>query len=304
MNAPLGENPQDLTGRHVVDTEGNKVGSVQQIYRDDATNAPEWITVRTGLFGMKETFVPLAGARRVNDEIQVPYAKDKIKDAPRIDADGHLEPSEERELYRHYGMTRPGTAAAGTAPLGRTGTASPDRTRMTGHAPLAGAGAGAGMAMARGQAGATERGVEQNPEMTLSEEHLRVGTEEHESGRARLVKHVVTDEVTRTVPVSHEEARLVREKISEEDRRRGRTAPRIGEGEVEVVLHEEEAVVSKETVPVERVRLETERVTENREVTAEVSKEQAEFDDGTGKRRRTRGHQGERRRGPGPEWQR
>ncbi len=60
MNAPLGENPQDLTGKNVVDKQGTKVGSIQQIYRDDATDAPEWITVRTGLFGMKETFVPLA----------------------------------------------------------------------------------------------------------------------------------------------------------------------------------------------------------------------------------------------------
>ena len=82
MNAPLGDTPQDLTGMNVVDEDGAKVGSVQQVYRDDATNAPEWITVRTGLFGMKETFVPLAGARRAGDELRVPHAKDRSRKHP------------------------------------------------------------------------------------------------------------------------------------------------------------------------------------------------------------------------------
>ncbi|ARF57563.1 PRC-barrel domain-containing protein [Streptomyces gilvosporeus] len=107
MNAPLGETPQHLTGLTVVDSQGSKVGTVQQVYRDDATNAPEWITVRTGLFGMKEIFVPLAGARRTGGELHVPYPKDTIKHAPRIDANGHLDPSEEAVLYRHYGLIRP-----------------------------------------------------------------------------------------------------------------------------------------------------------------------------------------------------
>ncbi|MFF4696917.1 PRC-barrel domain-containing protein [Streptomyces chattanoogensis] len=108
MNAPQGETQQNLTGLNVIDVQGAKVGTVQQVYRDDATNVPEWITVRTGLFGMKETFVPLAGARRAGGELHVPYAKDAIKNAPRIDANGHLDPSQELELYRHYGVTRPG----------------------------------------------------------------------------------------------------------------------------------------------------------------------------------------------------
>ncbi len=108
MTAPLGDTPQSLTGLHVVDAEGARVGIVQQVYRDDATNDPEWITVRTGLFGMKETFVPLAGARRTGDDLQVPYSKATIKEAPRIDADGHLDPSEEDRLYRHYGLKPPG----------------------------------------------------------------------------------------------------------------------------------------------------------------------------------------------------
>ncbi|GAA2651266.1 PRC-barrel domain-containing protein [Streptomyces lunalinharesii] len=123
MNAPLGGTPQSLTGLHVVDAEGAKVGLVQQVYRDDATNEPEWITVRTGLFGMKETFVPLAGARRTGEELHVPHTKSTIKQAPRIDAEGHLDPSEEERLYRHYGLIRPGaTEPTGTEPMGTSGT--------------------------------------------------------------------------------------------------------------------------------------------------------------------------------------
>ncbi|WP_018539184.1 PRC-barrel domain-containing protein [Streptomyces sp. MspMP-M5] len=110
MNAPLGDTPQSLTGLRVVDAEGAKVGVVQQVYRDDATDEPEWITVRTGLFGLRESFVPLAGARRAGDELHVPHSKGTMKTAPRIDAEGHLGPSEEERLYRHYGLLRPGPA--------------------------------------------------------------------------------------------------------------------------------------------------------------------------------------------------
>ncbi|QHC25317.1 PRC-barrel domain-containing protein [Streptomyces sp. GS7] len=144
MNAPQGDTPQSLTGLHVVDAEGAKVGIVQQVYRDDATNDPEWITVRTGLFGMKETFVPLAGARRTGDELQVPYTKATIKEAPRIDADGHLDPSEEERLYRHYGLKQPGSGGGDPGPAGGI-------TEGAGSA----AGAGGAAASARPAAAAT-----------------------------------------------------------------------------------------------------------------------------------------------------
>ncbi|MER6051473.1 PRC-barrel domain-containing protein [Streptomyces sp. NPDC001793] len=123
MDAPMGGTPQSLTGLRVVDAEGAKVGVVQQVYRDDATDEPEWITVRTGLLGLKETFVPLAGARRAGDELHVPHTKGTMKAAPRIDAEGHLDPSEEERLYRHYGLLPPGPAgpAGPTEPPGTSG---------------------------------------------------------------------------------------------------------------------------------------------------------------------------------------
>ncbi|MFF4601308.1 PRC-barrel domain-containing protein [Streptomyces sp. NPDC001339] len=108
MTAPRSDAPQRLTGLRVVDVHGAKVGTVQQVYRDDATNAPEWITVRTGLFGLTEVFVPLAGARRTGDALHVPYTKHAIRSAPPIDTPDHLDPSAETRLYRHYGILRPG----------------------------------------------------------------------------------------------------------------------------------------------------------------------------------------------------
>ncbi|MFE1172669.1 PRC-barrel domain-containing protein [Streptomyces sp. NPDC058773] len=183
MNAPLGDAPQSLTGLHVVDAEGAKVGRVQQVYRDDATNEPEWITVRTGLFGMKESFIPLAGARRTGDELHVPHTKATIKDAPRIDANGHLDPSEEAELYRHYGMARPAPGAADqggpesrprptgdTAPPASTGG---ERNKLI-EGPMAGAGSGAGTRSGP-QGGDTARGKEQLPE---------TGADDDKGGRA------------------------------------------------------------------------------------------------------------------------
>ncbi|WP_143666941.1 PRC-barrel domain-containing protein, partial [Streptomyces sp. rh207] len=96
----------ELDGLTVYDNDGEKVGSVGRVYVDDDTGKPDWVTVKTGLFGMKESFVPLAGARRVGSDLHLAHPKDSVKDAPRVDADAHLSVAEEEELYRHYGLTR------------------------------------------------------------------------------------------------------------------------------------------------------------------------------------------------------
>ncbi|MEU8887124.1 PRC and DUF2382 domain-containing protein [Streptomyces sp. NPDC048442] len=323
MTAPNGYTPEDLSGANVVDAEGNKVGAVQKVYRDDSTGEPEWVTVRTGLFGTKETFVPLAGATRTDGGLRVPHSKDLIKDAPRIDVDGHLDRAEEGTLYQHYGLTGPGdrtrangitgttretdrmtatghrtagvagtTAAVGTGMAGGAAAAA-NRTKATTTPP---AGAGMGTSRTLAGAGAPTRGADtditgrtspgttgvkgQTEEILLSEERLSVAMEERESGRAQLRKRVVTEDVTKAVEVSHEEVRVTRVPITDDERRSGRTAANIGEGRVEVVLHEERAVMRKETVPVERVRLEVYKVTEQQEVSGQVRKEEIEYDEG------------------------
>ena len=96
------ENIGGLIGCTVVDSDGDKIGTVGQVYVDPDTGRPNWVTVRTGLFGMKESFVPLDSAEQVGDDIRVPYSKDIVKDAPRIDHEGALEEDETDNLYSYY----------------------------------------------------------------------------------------------------------------------------------------------------------------------------------------------------------
>jgi len=302
----------ELDGLSVYDSDGEKVGSVGRVYVDDDTGKPDWITVKTGMFGMKESFVPLAGARRVGSDLHVTHPKERVKDAPRVDADAHLSVAEEEELYRHYGLTRKastgmtgGRTAAGTGTMGAAAGAA--GTGRTGTGEMAGAGAGTGrhrdtdtsgtgrpLAGAGRERSAADRTGKE--EIIRSEEQLLVGTEEYESGRAHLRKYVVTENVTRSVPVSHEEVRVVREPLQPGDRSTGQTG--IGEQDVEVTLHAERATVRKETVPMERVRLETNRVTEQKEVSAEIRKEKIDYadDKGTGSGKDMGGEFGQGRR--------
>lgn len=102
-----GEDIEGLLKRHanVLAADGEKIGSLRQAYADDMDAQPSWVTVKTGLFGLSESFVPLAGARIDGHDLVVPYSRDQVKGAPRIDAEGHLEASEEERLYAHYQLT-------------------------------------------------------------------------------------------------------------------------------------------------------------------------------------------------------
>jgi uncharacterized protein (TIGR02271 family) len=284
---------QDLTsliGHHVYDAEGNKLGTIGSIYKSDMTGAPEWVTVKTGLFGTKESFVPLNGAEADDKGLHVTVGKDQVKDAPRIDEDGHLSDAETAALYRHYGLTPAAARGGGQAGNGRDEVPSP-RTEMARDAArrnAAGMNRGTParpMPAADGREAAAQPGPRdtQRQSMVRSEERLRAGTETVETGRVRLTKHVVTSQQTITVPVRREEVRVTREPIRPGE---ARTGAEIGDDEREVILHEERPVVAKETVPVERVSLDTETVRENREVSDTVRREEVEIDDRTKRPRR------------------
>ncbi|MEV5431958.1 PRC and DUF2382 domain-containing protein [Streptomyces sp. NPDC052701] len=251
----------------VYDADGNKIGEAKHVFFDDATGRPEWISVKTGLFGTSESFVPIRDASVVEDHLEVPFAKAKVKDAPNVDVDagGHLSEDEEHRLYDYYGMAwddawqqanepgEGGWAHGGTDD--RTDTAGSRTTTGTGRSAAAGTGTG-------------------DDAMTRSEERMRVGTERREAGRARLRKYVVTEEVQQTVPVRREEVRVEREPITDANRDAAMSGPDISEAEHEVVLHEERPVVETETVPVERVRLSAEERTEEETVRGQVRKEE------------------------------
>jgi uncharacterized protein (TIGR02271 family) len=243
--------PETLRGATVRDRAGEKIGTVDDLYFDEATDRPEWMTVKTGLFGMKTTFVPVEGAQpEGDDELRVPYEKDRVKDAPSIDPDHELTQSEEQELYSFYGISYGEQRSSSGLPEGREG--------------------------ARGTTGRDTSGPTTDDAMTRSEEELRVGTQRREAGRVRLRKYVVTENVTKTVPVQREEVRVEREPITEGNIDRAMAGPEISEEEHEVVLHEEEPVVEKRAVPKERVRLEKDTEVGEETVSEEVRKERIE----------------------------
>lgn len=272
------------SGGNVVDSMGKKIGSVGQIYLDDQTGKPSWVTANTGLFGTSESFVPLENANMDGNDIKVGYTKDEVKDAPRVEPDGNLSTDEEDRLYRHYGLdgSGVGTGDIGTGGVGATdgvdsvGTDRRDDTRSDAYNDEARADSyGAGQS---GTVGRDTSGPTTDDAMTRSEERVNVGTQNVETGRARLRKHIVTENQSKTVPVSREEVRVEREPITDANRGDALDGPQLSEEEHEVTLHEERPVVEKETVPVERVRLDKETVADQETVNTEVRKEEIDTD--------------------------
>jgi uncharacterized protein (TIGR02271 family) len=228
-------------GRTVVGRDGEKIGTLDEIYLDQQTGKPEWALVNTGLFGAKSNFVPLAGAQPAGGDVRVAFAKEQVKDAPKIDPEGQLSQSEEATLYGHYGLEySEQRSGSGLPEGGRGGRATEDDA------------------------------------MTRSEEELRVGKAQREKGRVRLRKYVVTEQVEQTVPVRREKARIEREPITDENVDQATSGPEISESEHEVVLHEEEPVVEKRTAPKERVRLDKDVDVEEKQVSERVRKERIE----------------------------
>ena len=246
-------------GRNIVGSDGSKIGKITDIYEDPATGKPEWATVSSGLFGGKSNFVPLAGASPSGEDVMAQVTKDQVKDAPGVENDGELSEQEEQQLFEHYGV--PYTTEGSTTAQGAPETGQ----QTTGYAETD-----------RGTVGHDTSGPTTDDAMTRSEEELRVGTRQREAGRARLRKYVVTENVTKTVPVSHEEVTIEREPITDANRDDALDGPAISEEEHEVVLHEDEVVVDKDVVAKERVRLGKETVTEDQQVTEQVRKEQIE----------------------------
>ncbi|HEX8496330.1 MAG TPA: PRC and DUF2382 domain-containing protein [Actinomycetales bacterium] len=257
----------NIAGATVHDSSGDKIGKAGQVYLDDSTGQPSWVTVNTGLFGTSESFVPLEGASFSGSDLTVTYPKSQVKDAPKVAADGHLDVSEEEELYRYYGLgggfdtdtTTQTTTTTGTADVGDHGNV-------------------------HGTVGHDTSGPTTDDAMTRSEEHLTAGTQRVEAGRARLRKYVTTEQQSVTVPVTHEEARVTREPVTEANLAQSIDGPEITEAVHEVTLEAERPVVATEATPVERVRLDKQTVTEQQTVSGEVRKEHIDLDTDAGVR--------------------
>ena len=272
---------RNLVGTTAYDRSGDKVGKIGAVYYDDDTDEPTWVTVHTGLFGTNETFVPVQGAEFAGDRVTLAYDKAQMKDAPNISEDGHLSPQEEEQLYRHYGIGYGGghgdngraqAFADGDVDTGRHAAGGGRRTDQDRDGVFDDV---EGRTVGRDTSGPTT-----DEAMTRSEENLRVGTETVQTGRARLRKHVVTENQQVTVPVTREEVTLEREPVTETNRGDAYDGPAISEEEHEVTLHAERPVVDVEAVAVERVRLGKETVTDQETVGGEVRKEEIELDRG------------------------
>jgi uncharacterized protein (TIGR02271 family) len=238
--------PDQLVDHTAKAIDGAKIGRISQVYLDDNTGQAEWIAVSTGMFGKKESLAPLSGAHWQGEDVVLAVPKDVVKDAPNIDVDEQLDDQETYTLYRYYAER-----------MGIDPTQS-----QTDIGP-----------------GHDTSGPTTDEAMTRSEEQLHVGTEQVPTGRARLRKYVVTENVTQTIPVSHEEVRVEREPITDANRDAAYAGPDISEEEHEVTLHAERPVVAKEAVPVERVKLDTETVTEEQQIDESVRKERIEIDE-------------------------
>src|SRR5437868_14147160 len=102
---------QTLLGGTAYTSDGDKIGGIGQVYLDNASGEPAWVTVKTGLFGSNESFVPLAEAELTDDGVRVPYDKERVKSAPNIETERELSEQEEDELYAYYGISTMGTAS-------------------------------------------------------------------------------------------------------------------------------------------------------------------------------------------------
>ena len=263
---------EDLANATAYDVDGDKVGGVKDVYVNDTTGQPDFVSVNHGLFGGGDSIVPLRGHTLRDGELHLAFQKDRIEDAPDLDENGHLTTEDQDAFYRHYGLEN--TQDVTTYETG-------NRFAETGAAGAAGAGAGYAAGERtdvdterRDVVDADRRDVADNGEIVRSEEQLNVSKDRVETGEVRLRKYVVNETETVEVPVEREEVRVVREPITDADR--ANYDSNIGEQEASVTLSEDRVNVSKESVPVEKVSLEKDTVRDTETVSEEVRKERFE----------------------------
>ena len=237
MPTPSVEEVRAWSGRVMIDRDGNRLGEITDIYLDRETDRPEWAVVRTGLFGLRSSFVPLAEAIEVGNDIQVPHPRTLVKDAPNIEADGQLSEAEEAELYRHYGLEYDTVMGADNQAAGAAGgPATDDQSTAPPPPPRAAAPPAApagGPAERRGHEGleatdatigsaqpSTENGFGVGEGVSrpfVYETPGEPGGRRRQPGQVRLRRYVVTEVVTETESGQRHELRVEREPISDQD---------------------------------------------------------------------------------------
>ena len=242
----------------VVDTQGNRLGPVEDIWLDPATEQPEFVAVKTGTLMGRTHLVPVAGAQidDANRQLRVPYSEDQIKNAPHFPGDAELSEQEEEGVYRHYGLRR----SEAPSPTGLAGGGGTTGQQQTGT-------------RSRSQQQSARTGQDQE-NLTLAEEQLRVDKRPVEAGRARLRKVVRTERVQEPVELRREQVTVERVPASGQD-----VPPdAFQEQQIEVPLTREEPVVEKEARVTGQVRVDKTAETEQRTVGGDVRREDVVVD--------------------------
>ncbi len=283
-----------LVGAPVTDSDGLAVGTVEQVFRDDVDGTPSWARIRSSK-GLH--FVPLAGSSMTTSGgLTVPFDTDKILAEPGVSVDRHMSVEQEEQLRGYFGLNVPPQAPPGddrmpegqaAGPAGEAGLAAEAEAARAGDQEEARA------REARAQEARAQEirqpagdlagdGPGSGPEwLTRSEERLAVNFETAETTRVKLHKYIDTVPVEQTVRVFHEEYEIERIPVTSGDDITGELAER----DQEIILHEARAIITKEAVPVERVRLSVRKVEEDKTITGELRKERIEIDSGTGQAR-------------------
>jgi len=178
-------------GRTVVDRNGERIGTLDELYLDER-DEPAWATVRAGVLGLRSSLVPLSDMKPVGEELEVPYDRQRVKDAPAIEPSEQVADEDADRLRQHYRLDeqsaeREDIAASRMPETGSEGDEHDDDRAAPASASADG---------------------ETDDAMTRSEEELVVGTRRRTRGRARLRKYVVTEHVQKTIPVRREEVRV------------------------------------------------------------------------------------------------
>lgn len=262
-NAPA---PDQVYGYEVMDTNNDKIGTVDGVWVDDASNQLEFVGVKTGWLMGKTHLIPVQDASFAAGAITVPYSKDQIKDAPSFGTDDELSPDDESQIYSYYGMDR-STSPSPTGYGEDQGTASADYGTAGTDVAAAGTGTTA--------YDTTDTG---DRNLVLSEEELQVGKRPVEAGRVRLRKVVNTEQVNQPVELQREEVQIERVDAADTDV----PGDAFQEDTLEVPVMREEPVVAKEAHATGRVHLDKNVQTETQNVGGEVRREDVEVDDASG----------------------
>lgn len=270
--------PDQLFGCDVFDHDGEKIGSVDSVWVDDDTNALEFIGVKTGwLFGSIHV-IPTNNAQISNDQITVPYSVQQVKDAPSFSANDELSPADEDQIYSYYGEQRTtSTSPSGLAAneSGTLGTAASTDFATT----------NAAQDIESTDYGRTTTGYDTDNtdivsdtdtrQLNLAEEELQVGKRQVEAGRVRLRKVVNVEH--EEVPVELQRETVSIERVDTDDTDMPDTA--FQEGEIDVPVMREEAVVGKEVVSTGAVRVNKNVQTDTKTVGADVRSEDVVVDE-------------------------